>query len=620
MPDITIPVNLGAATGIDPTLLKPGYLQGAEGVVYSSGDPAAHKIGGRAELNASAPASAAVNGINFVGFDSGGVDYVTAKIDTNLYAAPSTTGIFASVRSGLTASASMVDRSKFADSAYFCNGVDTNWVYKNDNTTFRWGLLPQTVAPTGAFTGTGLTGTYIYWTTEYDSVNDVESANDNATLTMSPVNQTVRLTKPAEINPGMSWRVYRTIASGSYPVGWLVATVANGTPTYDDSTTDAALVLLQPYSIVSINEIPEPQNFPPPVLRSIATFEGSLVGVADRSLYYSETGTPHYFPESYAIPFRPRWGGQARCVRNVNKVLVVFFDHDSFRVNTLPKAADSFFDSGVVQEHIANYGTPSPLGACTFSGWGGTELVFLASRTGPMLTDGNSFDSAVFSIDWETLIPPSLLSTCVAIDNPDKFRVELYYNNSTTDSTSWRRLDFYYDGRRISQERGFPELAWTGPHIVPGPGTFGVKNGVGTVWAGSRAATGKVYEEESGTSDAALLVDGSGTVNFNLQTSQVYVGGINSQATATRIFLSKHGTGTGTYSVGCHWHHEGDQVATTTHPIDATYTGATSNDFNRHFQSVDVTVARNDALSMPPINNLTIVASDPGELIKANRR
>src|SRR6185295_15708764 len=113
-----------------------------------------------------------------------------------------------------------------------------------------------------------------------------------------------------------------------------------------------------------------------------------------------------YFPESYVMPFRPTWGGQARCVRAVNKVLMVFFDHDSFRVNTLPKAADSFFDPGVVQEHVANYGTPSPLGGCRFSGWGGVEMIFFASRGGPMLTDGNAFDQAVSNIDWAATVPP----------------------------------------------------------------------------------------------------------------------------------------------------------------------------------------------------------------------
>lgn len=621
MPDaITLPVSMGCATGIDPTLLEPGYLQVAEGVVYNSGDPAARKIGGRVAFNSNAPASAAINGINFNSFDTR-TDYVTAQINGSLYSGPTTTGVFTSIRTGLTSTANTIGRTKFADAVYMCNGVDTDWVHKNDNTTFRWGLTAQTVAPTAALGGAGLTGTFIYWTTEYDATNDVESANDNATITSSPANQTVTITKPATVNSSAThWRLYRTIASGTSPIGWRVATVVIATTTYADSTSDANLVLLAPYDIVSVNDIPEPQNFPPPILRSVTTFEGSLVGVADRSLYFSETGTPHYFPESYVIPFRPTWGGQARCVRTVNKVCLVFFDHDTFRVNSLPKAADSFFDTGVIQERIAHYGTPSPLGACTFSGWGGSEMVFVASRSGPMITDGNAFDYAVGNIDWENTVPLSLLSTAVAIDNPDDYRIEFYYNDDTADATSWRRLDFYYGNVQVTQKRGFPELIWTGPHAVPGPGTFGILNGAGTVWTGDRRANGAVYQEDVGYTDVAQLVDSSGTINFNLRTGALYADGINSQARAGRIFLSKHGTSTGNYSVTCNWHREGAQDGTTLHNISALIGGATSNDFDRGFQSVDVSIARNDTLFMPPINNLTIAIKDVGEFVKTNRR
>jgi len=169
MPDsITLPVDKGGASGIDPTLPKPGYLQEVEGVVYVNGDPAAHKHPGRALFNAVAPVAADVNGINFVSFDSPAADYVTAQMNGTLYSALSTVGTFASIRTGLAASAQMIDRTKFADAAYFVNGVNPNWVYKNDNTTFVWGLFPIQIAPTGALGGTGLTGTYIYWTTEYD--------------------------------------------------------------------------------------------------------------------------------------------------------------------------------------------------------------------------------------------------------------------------------------------------------------------------------------------------------------------------------------------------------------------------------------------------------------------
>lgn len=616
---ITMPLDKGCATAIDPSLLKPGYLQEAEGVAYVSGDPAAHKVGGRTLFNAVSPASADVNGINFVSFDATS-DYVTAQMGGTLYSAVSTVGTFASVRTGLTATAEMIDRTKFADSAYFCNGTDANWVYKSDNTTFVWGLNPQTVAPTGSLGGTGITGTYLYWTTEYDSTNGVESAFTGTPLTQTPANQTVTITKPATINASAThWRLYRTIAGGVYPTGWLVATTAIGTATYADSTTDQALVLLSEYDRVAINDIPEPQNLPPPVFRSVATFEGSLVGVAARSLYFSETATPHYFPASYVIPFRPTWGGQARCVRTVNKVCMVLFDHNAFRVNTLPKAADSFFDPGIVQERVANYGTHSPLGACVFSGWGGVEMLFFASSAGPMLTDGNSFDQAVLNIDWTGLVPSTSLPTCVVIDNPQQYRVEMFYEDS---EGAWRALHFYYSQSEVTQERGFPELVWTGPHLVPGPGTYGILSCCGQVWTGSRAADGFVYKEDVGYSDAANLYDSSGTVPFRLRTGRFYADGINSQCTVGRGFISKADTGGGNYSVTLSSWNEGDvgEPTPTTRSIDAAVLGATSDDFNRNAQSHDVRVVRDDASYMPPINNITLMVKDVGEFVKTNRR
>jgi len=223
----------------------------------------------------------------------------------------------------------------------------------------------------------------------------------------------------------------------------------------------------------------------------------------------------------------------------------------------------------------------------------------------------------VLNIDWDGTIPPASLSTTVCVDNPDRYRVELYFQAS---DTTWRRLDFYYDSSRISQERGFPELVWTGPHRSPGPGTFGVLNNVGTVWTGSRLADGKAYIEDTGYVDAANLVDSSGTVNFRIRTPRFYADGINSQATARRIFVSTSTTGTGTFNTTLNAWYEGDQIVNPTRPINATLQGTQSNDFDRSGQSFDVRITRDDAVAMPPINNITVVMKDVGELVKTNRR
>jgi len=174
----------------------------------------------------------------------------------------------------------------------------------------------------------------------------------------------------------------------------------------------------------------------------------------------------------------------------------------------------------------------------------------------------------------------------------------------------------------VTQERGFPELSWTGPHLAPGPGTFGVLSSAGKVWTGSRAADGFVYRDGEGFSDAAHLVDSSGTINFRLRTIRFYADGINSQCRVGRVFLSKPSVGSGTYAVTLSSWNEGDtnEPHATTRQIDATVLGATSDDFNRGAQSHDVRIVRDDAVEMPPINNLTIMLKDVGEYVKTNRR
>jgi hypothetical protein len=616
MPLIPLPIDKGTATGLDVSNVRSGELQESEGVVYKPGDPAAHKIGGRA-LFASSGTSTAINGIKFVDFDSA-TDRLTIQTNGSLYSSTIAGAAFGSVRSGLTAAALHLDATKFADNYFMCNGIDTNWVMLNDNTTVRQGLTAITSPPTHTSAGTGITGTFIYWVTEYDSTNDVESAAaaTGATLSVTVTDDTVTITKPTTLNSSAThWRLYRSKDGGAFPIGWLVASTAIGTTTYADSKTDAALVLLTPYPIVTLNGASFGRNHPAPVFRSLTTFEGSLAGVGTgRSLYWSETAVPHYFPVEYEMPFRPSYGGTTRCIRSIGRSLIVFFDNESFRVNFLPKELDATFDTGVAQERLCNFGTPSQNGAATFSGWGGTQMLFFASRQGPMLTDGNYVDRAVRAIDWANTVDLANLDRCVAIDNPDLWRVELYY--PTSDTTLWRRLDFYYDPYRITSEGGFPELVWTGPHRTPGPGIYSTVSGVHRVYTGSRTVSGSVYQEDSGYSDAANLVDGSGTINCKIRTGRFYPDGLSGEATAKRVFVHKQSAGTGTYSVTVTAQRETAGTTAKTVTVDATAADSTSLGINLNGTGFDVRAQRNDTAAMPPINTIAIEVDDMSALEK----
>lgn len=622
MANTTLPVDRGVVDGRDPTLLRQGELQEGEGVRYKPTDPAVHKLEGRSAFNGSAIAAKAVNVLKFVQFDSAD-DRLLAQVSGTLYSSTIGGASFGSIRTSLTAAADSLDVTKVNDEMFCANDNDINWVVKNDNTTFRVGLDEYTATPVGAEAGGALTGTFEYWITEYDSVNDVEGAFNGTVLISTPSAEDVTITAPAAAganNPDADkWRLYRSKNNGAFPIGWRVDTAAFASD-ITDSTLDAAHVLKAAYEIVTVNGLSESRDREPPVFRSIDTYEDSLVGLNGRALYWSGTTAHHSFPVSYKITFRPTFGGQARCVRKLNRLLMVLFDNELYRLNYLPKAADSFFDGGIVQSRVGNFGTPSPNGAVAFSGWGGEQMLFFASRSGPMLTNGKAIDRAVKGIDWPGHVSQANLSKCVAIDNPDEWRVELYYPTSNT--TLWRCIHFYYDTTRIGgTEGGFPEMVWTGPHIVPGPGTYAVVNGVGRVYTGSRKADGLVYHDYTGTSDAANLVDASGTVNFRLRTGQFYptVEGIGGEARLERVYIHKASAGSGNYTTAVTSHHgETGSSAAPTKDISATTTGSSSKSFNRNGRSFDVKLTRDDTLAMPAINNITVDIRDPSIREKTN--
>jgi hypothetical protein len=605
MPNLTLPLNKGCASGVDPSLIKPGELQEAEGVIYKPGDEAAHKHGGRTSF--ATVTAAAVNGLAFIDFDTAD-DLLIAQSNGSLYSSTIAGASFAAIRTGLTASATQIDGTKFSDNYVCCNGVDTNWLVLNSNTTIRHGLDANTVAPTHSLAGSALTGVFDYWATEWDNTNSVESAFTGTALSVTAADDIVTITKPTTVNSSAThWRIYRSKDTGSYPNGWLLATTAIGTTTYADSTADADLVLLAPYPTVEINGVQESENAEPPVLRSVTTFHGSLVGVADRSMYWSAPGNLHGFPASYATPFQFLFGGQARCVRRVGDTLVVLSDNEVWRVNYLPSELDSVFDASVAREHIGNFGTPSPTGACVFSGWGGRPMCFYASRSGPMLTDANSVDRAVRAIDWTGMVSLANLSTCVVYDFPDQWRVHMDF---TSDGTTWKRLHFYYDPYRIGTEAGFPELVWTGPHLIPGPGCYATVSGEGRIYAASKTTSGAVYREESGTEDAADLVDASGTVNCRLRIGRTYPGGIGGSGRFPNVWVHKASAGTGSYTTTMTAWKENVGSTSRTKSVSATTQGATSKDFNLSGMGFDVRIVRDDTAAMPAINNITVELQD----------
>jgi hypothetical protein len=619
MPSITIEVGHGTATGIDPSMTK--QLQESVGVVYSPGDPAAHKFPGRTKFNETAVGSVPLTDVLFV--DSGTPRLIAVR-PTGFYV--SDTDIESMVGSLLKSmNGAVTDATSLNDRAYLVTGVVDNEtspfgaVQLSGSTVVRLGLSPVVTALSAQLVaGPGTTGTYEYWTTEYDSTNLVESAYSVTTggVGITTANQKVLCTRPTTLNgTANKWRLYRTIAGGKFPIGWLVNTSDTIGTTHTDDLADADLVLNDPYRIVTINDIPESMDGDPQPLglSSIATFEGSLVGTTavGGDLAFTPALEPHSWPDSYRLVFPSLYGGTSKCVRKCGDGLYVAFTHETFRVNYLPDESDSVFSTAIAIEHVANYGTSSPAGMCAFTGWGGMPVLFIASLQGPILIGGNAVDRAVRNIDWPTHVDRTLLSSCKAIDNPEKWRVEFYYRDDAADSTSWACLHFYYDQARSGREVGsLPEMMWTGPHPVPGPGCYAVANGVPVSFTAGAAVTGTVYTEDSGTVDAANLTDADGTIPFRLRTPKVYPGGIDYEARGDRLFIHKNGDGAQDYEVDFNAHRENGHTTAYPMTISGEYSGVSSNGLNASLVSFDVRIVADGITAMSPINNITVRLED----------
>src|SRR5882672_6977981 len=501
MPSISQPVGRGNATGIDTSLLDQGQLQEAVGVVYNVSDPAAYKMGGRSLYNTVAIAAASVQ--NIIYFDSvNGNPKLVADCNSTIVTSPMD-GTFAAASGGPGVSA-ITDAVVFNDNMILATD-DITKIVKPNGTIRRMGLLmtDQNTLLLGSSVAGNPNGTYTAWITEVDTVNNTESAIFVGTFS-SPASITVANTKivytlnlaTASFSnaSALSYNIYRSINGGVYPNGWLVSTQLKTVTTVTDNLSDATLVVNDPYPIITINDISESLNFDQQAnIISVDAFQGSIVGVGafGDTLFYSESGLIDAWPSSYKIRFNPLYGGSSNCVRTQGDACYVFFNNETFQVNYLPKASDAVFDAGLAQKKIANYGTASPNGACLFTGFGNKQAILLFSNSGPMMLMDGVMDRAVSNIDWPNTVVLKWLSLCKAIDNPTRQRVEYFYIDSATDTTSWSSLHFYYDSERLTQKTGpLPELAWTGPHKVPGPGCYAIRrvsgfDSMGVVYTGS---------------------------------------------------------------------------------------------------------------------------------------
>jgi len=155
---LSIPFNGGyVSTGTgarDASTLDTGELVTMQSAYYRKNDPTqVWKMGGRTLFGSAG--STIVKGLAICQFDSGGTDKLVVSIGTTLVAAtPGATGTFASLATGLNASATTLTACHQNDHWYLGNGYDINKCLKSDGTTRDMGLQAPQSAMTAVVSAT----------------------------------------------------------------------------------------------------------------------------------------------------------------------------------------------------------------------------------------------------------------------------------------------------------------------------------------------------------------------------------------------------------------------------------------------------------------------------------
>lgn len=564
--ELIVYLNGGLNTSDDPSSIDPDQLQEATGMEYRPPRQGLFAIGGRSRFDQAGEFGANdVHGLVFADFEGGTANLVAfagASALSSSGISTSPTGAFQTRKAGLTDTL-YADAVHYGDLWFFFNGTDKNWVLKNDLTTITHGFVAITATGTiTTATGGNLKGTYQIWSTEYDSVNDVESAFNGvaASYTFGSPNQRYSFARPTQQNTQADqWRVYMGIANQIYPNGFIVATASAFSITSVGVSAEATVT---PYEIVAPpGGIAVSARSEPPKCIVMRVFQDSLVAIDkdDRqAVKFSLADDPHYFPSVNRVPINPGYQDDSNALEVCNNAILVFTGMYGYRLDDLPRdtdAEDIFTSAGRSKEPFSNgHGCVSPRGTAVFSVFGSGELCLFVSRDGIWITDGYKADYASRELDWENTVDISSLSRSVLKNNPKRSRVEFYYA-SKANSSVIERLDFYYHPGiiRPPEEAAFPRLPILGPTRVPGyAATLGILNSDYQMFAGSTVlstALGGVYVEGTGTSDAAQLYDSAGTINKRWKVKDFYPAGINGAARVQRVYthqsqVTASGTGT----------------------------------------------------------------------------
>ena len=372
--------------------------------------------------------------------------------------------------------------------------------------------------PTAAFTTT--TGMY-YAYTEVDSVNSLESPpSPSVFVTGTGINNVLLGLPSSTQGTGVKnsntnfFRIYRTTDGGTE--GESMGVICNDVapePTLTSFTDDFSVIdkdtqatpLLRMLSISS-NREGETNYFldePPPNLKTLTSWEGSLVGTSisqPRSLYYSEAGYPESWPTinsivKFPIPERDEI---VNCV-TVGDTLMIACTNAIITLTSLPRVLDGVFNAAAAVPMKGQPGCVGQYAITTYSVAGEPRAVWV-SPYGIHETNGVNSRRLTNALNWAATVNAATLSTAV-----------LQWNQKTL------ALKFAYDSDGGGTNDSFlllhmaPEHQTENGPKITGPFTASINCLASSEVAGvyreysGHVSDGKVYLEESTGAEAVTI-------------------------------------------------------------------------------------------------------------------
>ena len=359
----------------------------------------------------------------------------------------------------------------------------------------------------------------LYCYTEYDADEHKESPPSPVTSVDFTSRNVVVLTIPnaaagTTANADTTdIRIYRSPAGGTnLQMGYIGSIPAATTHTkfYDDFRTygvdEQPSQIVPQISIGASGTLFFPRDEPPPVLRRITSFKGSLVGldaVNPRIIRYSAPGFPESWPSIYTLTSLPTpEHDEIMDFVEVGGSLMIGTIAGMTRIDELPRDAAGTF---IASEFVQLKGAPGVVGhqAMTEVNYrGASHAAWISHNDGIMVTDGHRYDSISDDLNWSQF------------DGQDKSGWGLWWIRSLNSL-----LFAYVDGTAPTQRyfllsldkahvKANGQAKLSGPHYGSIASlTQGLVSNAWKIYSGHRS-DGKVYSEQD---TAANGLDDSGS-------------------------------------------------------------------------------------------------------------